>query len=241
MRAYYGNYTHDDAEVEVIVERSAVYNSGGVPWAEKATVTMIGQKLCASPAACRTALLALDSAYSVDGLNWQLKDNSGNAVLSLINAATFSGVVVAKRPSIPTMREGVFSNYFPYTIVLEATRVTNSTEVLEGFTERIKQTGGGKKFGWLEGVVGQPQRQRIRQATVWSYVQTGQAFGLYGYPTPPPPLWPNWLSEEPDIEIVSPDRMNGTSSRYGVAWTYKFQSANGLNGRPHVWGENYFG
>lgn len=241
MRAYYGNYPHDDAEVEVMVDRTAIRNSGGVPWAERVQITMIGQKLCATPAACRTALIALEAAYSVHGQNWYLKDNSGNAVISLVNAATFDGVQVTKMPSIPTMREGVFTNYFPYTIVLEAIRVTQSSELLESFTERIKQTGGGRRYGYLEGVVGEPQRQRLRQSSVYTYIQTGQAFGIYEAPTPPLPLWPNWLIEQPEIELVSPQRMNGTSTNYGVSWSYKFQSGNGLSGRPHVWGQNYFG
>ena len=241
MRAYYGSYPHDDAEVEVVVERNALRNSGDVPWAEQVQITMVGQKLAATPAACRAALISLANAYAVHGQNWVLKDNSGNAVISLLNSATFSGVQVSKGPNLPTMSEGVFSNYFPYVIVLEATLVTNSSEALESFTERIKQTGGGSRYGYLEGVVGKAQRQRIREHTPYTYIQTGSAFGIYDTPAPPPPLWPNWLSEDPEIELVSPRRMGNRSTSYGTSWTYKFQSENGLSGRPHVWGYNYFG
>lgn len=241
MRAYYGSYPHDDAEVEVSVEKEVIRNSGGVPWAQHVSISLIGQKLCATPAACYAAVTALANAYSVDGLDWYLKDASGNAVIALINSATFDGVVVSKGVSIPTMREGVFSNYFPYTITLEATLVRNSSETLESFSERIKQTGGGKRYGYLEGVVGKPQRQRLREFTPYTYIQSGQAFGIYGTPSPPPPLWPNWLQEDPEIEQVSPRRQNATSTGYGISWVYKFQSDNGLNGSPHVWGTNYFG
>lgn len=242
MRAYYGNYPHDDAEVEVQVEYNALKNSGGVPWAKQVSITMVGQKLASSPAQCLSKLNALAAAYAVHGQDWIFRDNSGNEVIALRNSATFNGVVVTKGPSIPSFREGVFSNYFPYVIVLEAILVTDGgAEALESFTERIKQTGGGSRYGYLTGVVGKSQRQRTMEFVPFSYIQAGQAFGIYGTPSPPPPLWPNYLIEYPEVELVAPTRMGEANTSYGISWSYKYQSVNGLTGRPHVWGQNYFG
>ena len=121
---------------------------------------------------------------------------------------------------------------------------SSSEPALWSWEESISFTGtGGPKFvmqqplpelpGMLPAL---PQKQIVASHTPYKAVQSGQAVGIFGPPTPPLPLWP--AAEHQELRVVdpkTPERMGNGYWRYPITWSYTFESVDPLIGLPTAW------
>jgi hypothetical protein len=66
--------------------------------------------------------------------------------------------------------------------------------------------------------------------------QSGRAKGYLGYPTPPPPLFPQALKQAPKVERSDPERKApGVYAGYPVTWSYEYEWDAPLVALPTFW------
>ena len=134
--------------------------------------------------------------------------------------------------SLPNQANDVFATGMGYRIVYEAERLGSSDGLLE-FSESLTEGPGGLEYVYAGGSVNFPERQVGTQNTPWQYTQSGRAVGLFGYPAPPPPIWPFALMRKPRIERSSPRVLGRIDTEYEISWTYEFEWHQELRGVPH--------
>lgn len=232
-----GSYTHGVGEVEYRVQQQTLYTERQAPYATLVTIQLDGVLIGKSPAVLDARAVQLAAAYR-DGGDLYLYRSGGTATsFSLRSANTTGGVRVTQPPSIPTMAGAAFATHLPFSIVVEGEVPLGANgAVYQSFTETLQFTGGGPKYGFLEPLVGAPVRMRLRERTVFRAVQSGSAVALYGNPILPPPLWPAWMKEAPQISRTSPTPVGvrRTLKNYGVSWSYQFESSGPLTGVPTI-------
>jgi hypothetical protein len=103
------------------------------------------------------------------------------------------------------------------------------------FTETVEMEGGGPVFVMLSSINMAPQRQMTQVASPYRAVQRGQAVGQFGYPIPPPPIWPWALCHAPKFKRIAPKQDGLVLTDFGITWLYEFESSSPLFGWPHVW------
>jgi hypothetical protein len=80
-----------------------------------------------------------------------------------------------------------------------------------------------------------PQKQKIYTYSTYSATQRGEVVGYRAYPQVPNAIFPNALMKAPVIERQSPRRRGNGYEEFPVSYTYEFQSATPLVGKPNVW------
>lgn len=244
MQLAWGNYKHAEGECQYSWMQEAILTDMEDVEGVRVNVSISGQLVGNGISDMNTKVVNLLTAYSDSNRNFRVLNNSGMEVaLSIPASATNGGFIVKRPPSFPTNIDAAYVTFLPYVIELEAEIPTAGAGTLfRFFEERVSQKGGGSRRGWLEPNEGDPIRQLLKQKTVYRYVQAGTAIGLYSEPSPPPPLWPQWLdSDEPELDYVSPKRRRGVQRDFSVSWSYSFTSNQRLSGRPHQLGVNYSG
>lgn len=240
----YNGYEHPTGEVAVSITRRSLLTAARTVYAETVQINLNGTLVGDGVTSIDTQLIALATAYAVDGKDFVMQDD-GPPVLalatSLASADTLGGIRVMRRPSLADGRNAAYVTFMNYQITLEATVAKPAAfTALASFHESIHFSGGGRRYGMLETRVGRPQRQLLTQNTIYRAVQSGQAVGLYRKPPIPLPLWPAWRIDNPDVTRMG-GRMIGegdgqTYMDFGVRWRYKFESPILLIGSPATWG-----
>jgi len=234
----YGNYSHDDCEAKIAIQRRSSLTRANVPfsyteqWAIELLV--VGDDVTD----VTTKLLAIEAAYKIRGVDCRLLTSAGGATAhKMLHADTIGGVRVVSLPSYPTGEGAEYTTYRTVTIVLEADFPINpgdpGTQFLD-WQETVETFGGGPLLGYTAPINGVPVRQTIRQRTTFKATQSGSAVGYLGYPAIPGPLFPGALMENPRITRSAP-RRNGTSAQeFPVSWSYVFESPSPLFGTPNI-------
>lgn len=242
IRARYGAYAHDQGEVEIAVNKTLIETDAKTAFAQRVQINLAGVLLGDGIADLEQQAAALVSNYSVDGLDFIVEDQDGNALsLSLYAANCNGGTRVTRRPSFPSNRDAAYVTFLPYQITIEGDeRIQGVETAFRSFQETVSFSGGGRRFGTLETRVGLPQRQLWTRNTIYRAVQEGSAVGLYAYPSVPAALWPAWQLATPDIRYTG-GRLVGTGAGqvymdFGARWRYEFESPFALFGTPNNWG-----
>ena len=240
----YGTHSHAIAEAAIGINRDVLLTGAQTPYAYLERWDIDGFLTADSAAEIKTAIEALEDAYATDGLDivMMLPDGISESSHKIDSSATNGGVRITRRPSFPTGRDGEHSTFRTYGISLEAEiKIANPATALRDFSETISFSGGGPKFGHLEPNVGIPQKQKLKQNTVFKAVQSGTATGLYVRPNLPYPIWPQALVSPIGYPVTktSPRRV-GTGSAlthmdWGIQWSYEFESTYALIGNPTLW------
>lgn len=102
------------------------------------------------------------------------------------------------------------------------------------FSESVARVSGGTIIGFVGGAINYPERQIFKQHEPYIYEQSGRAVGLFGYPSPPPALWPGAQLEEMKPVLVSPRVMGSVDSEFEIQWSYRFGNEFPLSGLPHT-------
>lgn len=119
------------------------------------------------------------------------------------------------------------------TVVAKRLPAGAGNSILE-FSESVAKVSGGTIIGFVGGAINYPERQIFKQHEPYMYEQTGRAVGLFGYPDPPPPLWPGAQLEEMKPVLISPRVTGSVNSEFEVQWSYRFGNEFPLAGVPHT-------
>lgn len=245
MYVRYGGYTHALAEAGVSTQKTLI-TQGGLQVGVEETWTINGFLQAASQAALITAITALEIAYGTNNRTLQLLLADGSTVArQMPGVHVLGGTEVIAGPSFPVDGTGAngaeFVGHRTYTIQVRGrySLTAPTPGQLASYTESIRFSGGGPRRRMRENLYGTPRGQTLVQKTIYRAVQQGSAIGLIAPPTPPAPLWPESLTETPEITVYAPKRGGSAGSpiytEHQVDWLMQFESAVPLLGRPNYW------
>lgn len=243
LRLGYGTFRHAPGECEYTHSAQTERTEGQTPKWIRHRFDIRGCIIASGTAAIAARVTALKAAYSRDGQDFKILDDANNALPgSLLSGNCIGGVRVVSPPSFPDNRNAAYVTFLNYQLTLEGDEaITSGTaaNTYSAFQETVESEGGGPRFGYIEQNRGRPIRQLLREASVYKYTQAGRAVGLFSRPSPPAPLWPEYLIEAPRIREVTPFRIGSGAALdyrdFEVNWTYRFEADVPLRGGPHVW------
>ncbi len=238
----YGNYAHQQNEVKLdSIQRSAVRSSGFVRSITE-TWTISGRIQADTQADLTTALLALESAYYLDGgdLIFYLDDGTTETAHSLKGANTYGGVRVVSPVSYPNGDSAEYSTFRNYSITLEADLIVTAANLID-YSETLQFKGtGGPEITWVETINTDPVPQMIRPRTVCFCTQSGQLTSASAGYRPPPPRFPEYeLVKERSISYGTPKRIGAGGqlqfTDFPISWSYSFAAGQPFPNVAPVW------
>lgn len=237
----YGSYSHESGECAVQWSADPIVKNGtrtGVMY----TIDIRGRLHGDTQAALSAAIMAMERAYAEDNRDIGLVYSDGTRTAHYLSARSCrGGVRVVRGPSYPVGDGGQYSTYRDYTITVEAEVSVDEDEsgILE-WAETVTEIGGGRQYGFLETLNGEPQEQILKQQTVYRATQVGEAVGAKSYPPPPPPIWASrFCHDKSSVARTSPRKVGTLKgeeyTEYRTSWNYVFESATPLQGYPTPW------
>lgn len=237
----YRNFRFTSGEVGSQMFKEAVRNEAQDTWAIRHRWTLDGMILNpgGNVSTMTTLIQQAEAAFDQDygDLILYQANGSSRSAHSLINAQTLSGVRVVSPLHFPKSEgpEGVCFRSFA--AVLEAEiPLQNPDSLLQSWTEQVTYSGGGPSTEYLLTLYGRPIKYTGRQMTTFTAVQSGSSVGLYFYPTPAFPLWPD--AEKRPLRTYTKGTPKPTGLRklmWPISWQYTFESADPLVGGPTGW------
>ena len=136
--------------------------------------------------------------------------------------------------SFPDDPSNVYETGTAYTATMMGVRPIGTSNAILSFTETIScPESGGEIRGYVGGAINLPELQTFKQHQYFHFYQTGSAVGLYGYPVPPPPIWPAYLLKRMIPTRTAPRIQGPVKQEFEVSWQYEFGSPFELIGAPH--------
>lgn len=195
-----------------------------------ATIFCSGQAdAAAKETAVRAALLIPYQDVSL------LMDDNRPSALTLLNRTSLSGVVVtsgpdfteAAGPEYVVCRRLKFSAEATYLVPTQGTGLVSYRDSL------TIQGNGLERRNWRFPLNARPIRQVVSPYSLITVTQSGTAVGHLARPTPPAPLWPQYLvNEARAITEGDSQPMGNIFVNWPVSWNYVFESDRPLTGRP---------
>lgn len=138
--------------------------------------------------------------------------------------------------SFPDKAPDIYPTGVEYGCTFEGTgkAVGSAANPITEFTEIITPNGGGQEFILVGGAINPAEYQTAKQNAPWYYTQSGSAVGMFGYPQPPPPLWPGALLKVMQPVLESPKVAGPIQMYFRISWSYEFGSPYQLSGLPHA-------
>jgi hypothetical protein len=235
MYLKYGSYAHASGEASIAIAKEAIFSDSGIRTDIRETWTINGMMFATNSTALTSALLAMQAAYSKNGLDLGLYEDSGAATAHVLLATDCRGGTKVLSIGYPKGTGYQYGTYRDYQIVVEGLKV--SYNGLLSFNETISFSGGGPEFVYQECLTGLPQKQILKQATTFKARQMGEAVGTDAYPAFPAPLWPSAEHRNQRVTDLLPPRRMGQygaakHTEYRIVWAYTFESASRLVGLP---------
>ena len=241
MLLSYGDYRHPLGQPAIVISRQTLFSAANTPLAVRERWEISGLLQAGSSEEMSEKIDSLEAAYATGGkdLVLYLPDGSTASSHRLVNSETLGGVRVVRPPSYPQGRGAEYATIRTFAVALEADLPVSLETALVSYRETLEFRGGGPRFGHLEPLVGLPIKQLLRRHTIFRATQRGEAVGWLAYPTPPLALWPAALVEAGTVQLASPRRRgSGPALAYTdfpISWSYQFESALPLLGRPSAW------
>jgi hypothetical protein len=238
MYLQYGSYAHaiDEAAITPISRRSILDGANRV-YGTTETWEVRGWLQAPDVSSLTQAIANLENAYAVQGQDLGLFNDDGSQTAhGAFSANTLGGIrVMGIEYPDGGESDAEYTTYRKYTIRLEwDTRVAANGII--AWTESILYTGGGYLMGFLEPILGLPQKQQFKQSTTFRAVQRGTAVGLWDYPPVPPPIWPGDLEKgAPEINPKDPRRAGNQFTEFQVSWAWFFAFILPPSGLPTRW------
>ncbi len=137
----------------------------------------------------------------------------------------------------PKSGDDVFTSGNNYSFQVTAVRNVGSSSnhgILE-FQESLEHLSGGLVVDYVGGTINLAEKQIVKENEPWSYLQSGSAVGLYGYPIPPPPIYPQHRTRMKFPKLYAPEIAYPVQQRFKIEWSYEFMSDVALpNALPHA-------
>lgn len=237
IRVRYGNYTHEDGEVEYSITREVLLTAREIAYAYQTRVQMKGLLMAASTEEMDRKVRSLKAGYSRSDQNWLVLSDGEPLDISIYASSAISGVTIENGVTFPNNRGAVYVTHLPYEITLTAdVAIIDQFRALRSFEESLSFSGGGPRFLHIETATGLPVKQLGRRFTIYKATQAGTAVGLYRRPLMPRPIWPNDLITLPDYSIDSGRLRGDTLTDLTTTWNYRYESSRPLSGLPNTWG-----
>lgn len=233
MLLTYGTYSHPENETEISISQEAVRGPFGQKTGYKARWTVSGRLAGSTVAELRAAIAALETAHA-DGYDLKLWEDSGVTLSAhnLISGSAIGGVKVVSL-GYPDGRGAEYSTFRNYTAVYEAEFITGSGGMVS-WDEALQLYGGGPRFVFTEQIQGPPIKEYICQATTFKASQSGSAVAMGTWPNFPPPAFPQHEHIDQRMQVrLTPQYDNGGQSRFGIQWSYAFESSGPITGNPN--------
>jgi len=232
----YGPYTHAQNEPAVQIVKRAVFSPRGYRQAVRETWRIVGVLHAADQPGLTAAIVALRSAYNVNGLDLGMYLDDGVTLTDhvMTSAAALGGTRVTAL-DFPSGAGAEYSTFRSYSIAVEADFPDTTNNLLD-FSETLSFEGtGGPRVIFLDTLEGLPQPQLAQQRTTCRARQQGRAVGLATYPPVAAPIWPGAeLLDQRRLVVRSPKRVAGNLTEFVVEWMYVFESVSTLAGLPNV-------
>jgi hypothetical protein len=232
----YGSYSHEAGEAGISITKESLLNEADIEYgrAERWAIRGFLQGDDANDLAAK--INAMVKAYSTHYQTMTLLTGGTNAH-SLPGRTDLGGLRVLKPPSFPEYQgaEGIL--YRQYEIEVECRYPTAGGTPLLSWVENLEIIGnGGPRYAVRQPIFGFPQVHQVAEHTPVTAVQSGEAVGMYSYPSVPKPLWPDLLQGDRNRpKYRSPKRRGTKYIEWPVSWSYEFLSAKAFDGRPGRW------
>lgn len=222
MKLRYGNYTHEDNECVVTINRDATIGQDGKPVFITERWDVVGTYFGSSVAVITSGLKAIEKAYEKQGKDISILTPTGGATAHKMRSSeTTQGTRVVRPVSYPNGAGAEYAILRTYSLSVEGVFVAEGREPLLTWREGISQVGSGRgRWTYQFPIWGEPQKQGLSQYSPVTIVQSGQATALNVHPTPPAPLWPeNEVPERHSIDLVTPQM---GAVEFLTTWSYTF-------------------
>lgn len=237
----FGSYKHQDNEATISTHQDQVPNGEGAYSLKRLVFQIRGALISDNQADLTAALLALETAYTQQNVDFVVYQNDGSTPsVHYIQAANCISVRARVLPSYPESA-GEYVYFRKYEIQIEAMMPVNPAEPLISFTETVQLFGGGAEYYIQEAVQGPPTVIQLKEQTHYAAIQVGSAIGVSGLPALAVPLFPQGMLD-PKRQMISPvspirETFNGALaySRFTISWSFFFQSPSPINILPRAW------
>lgn len=233
-----GDYTHSNNEATFSVRKEAEYADNNVLIGSSWKIKVRGKMDGADAQALSTSMLSMEAAYAQTSGDFTVLDNSSATVpLFYVQGSKAIGGIRMTNFNYQLAEAAELSTYVRYEIDLEADfggvgiigGVNAPQNTILTWSETISMRGnGGPRVVYRENRNGPPQKQIVSQRTPVFALQRGEAVGLYNWPTPSQPKWPQYLSgPDSDVQQTSAQSVGGSGYQqqkreYRVTWSYSF-------------------
>lgn len=243
MLLRYGSYSYQLHGAGITIQRQAENNDAGEPVRTVNSINVMTRLLnnAATPtrATMDTLVRAFEAAHARSGQNLILyqADGTTETAHAWRSANCIGGVRVVGGPSYPEYAGAEGINYRTIQVQFEAiVPLADARSALRSFTETITVSGGGPVFGHLVPKTGRPVKQLLSEFSVCRATQRGSAVGLYQYPFPTDPIWPEAMVSPPgEFSYTSARRIGTDLTDFMVSWSYEYEHSDRLTGRPNQW------
>jgi hypothetical protein len=243
MLLKYGGYSFQLHGAGLTVDKQAELNEANEPVRTVSRINVMMRLLNTASSPTRATMDALvrafESAHLRSGHDLVLyqPDGTTETAHAWRSANCIGGVRIVGGPSYPEYQGAEGINYRTVQVQFEAiTALADARSALRSFTETITISGGGPVFGHLVPKQGRPIKQLLSEASVCRATQRGAAVGLYQYPFPPGPIWPEALVNPPgEISYSSARRIGTDSTDFAASWSYEYEHGERLFGGPNQW------
>lgn len=236
MYIAYGNYAFTAGTVEVAITKRVKRNPRGFRESVMHTWNLRGRLEGANIDAVTAAIAALETAFDRDGRNIGLYEDDGTVTAHYLASNSCLGGTRVVSLDYPDGKGAQYTTFRDFAIVVEGEiLVTAGSEASKiwDWQERITLSGGGPRFVFAQPIRGKPVRYTVCERTTFKAQQSGSATGRGIYPPFPPPMFP--AHEHTDARVQersSPQEQQGDYASFGISWSYSFESADPLIGKP---------
>lgn len=244
-----GSYNHEANETRFRFRIMPQYADSRILVGYKKLVHLEGMLFGDDASELATKQAALVAAYTSTSGNFVVlqNDNSTEIPTYKIDGSKTIGGIRLTDIDFPNADAAEWTTYLKYVIDLEADiggvglvgGQGGSQSVLISFTETITVRGnGGAAFVLRTPRNAPPVKQIVSQRTPIFASQRGVAVGLYKYPSPPQPIWPQHrLNPDDEISKETADTVGGTGNQqqrreFRISWNYQFAAPSTLNANP---------
>jgi hypothetical protein len=236
VQVRYGAYFHPPGEVDVKIDRDALWEPSRQALVYRETWTLSGTMIGEGPD---------DLAYRCQLLQAAYQNGQSAATVSLVTGlplqvlnhdASMSGVTVVRPPSFPKGDGAEFATERNFVIVLQADYEAVGASHLVDFRETISLMGGGPRRVWVPTITGRPRRQIITEYTTYKCTQQGSAIGRRARPQEPVPLYPDLEDQDRrNITKGGGTRIGLDLRNFPISWSYFFESDQPFDALPNEW------